>query len=66
MVKNLPCNAGDPGSIPGHGTEIPRAMEQLSLQPKLERLCAAAKGPDAATKTKYHVLEREVTVRKMR
>ena len=23
MVKNLPCNAGDAGSIPGRGTKIP-------------------------------------------
>ena len=23
MVKNLPCNAGDLGSIPGQGTKIP-------------------------------------------
>ena len=25
MVKNLPCNAEDTGSIPGQGTRIPRA-----------------------------------------
>ena len=30
MVKNLPCNAGDTGSIPRQGTRIPHAMEQLS------------------------------------
>ena len=30
MVKNLPCNAGDVGSIPGRGTKIPHAAEQLS------------------------------------
>ena len=30
MVKNPPCNAGDIGSIPGLGTKIPHAMEQLS------------------------------------
>ena len=30
MVKNLPCNAGDTGSIPGRGTKIPRATGQLS------------------------------------
>ena len=24
--KNLPCNAGDLGSIPGRGTKIPHAM----------------------------------------
>ena len=30
MVKSLPCNAGDVGSIPGWGTKIPHAAEQLS------------------------------------
>ena len=30
VVKNLPCNA-DTGSIPGQGTKIPYATEQLSL-----------------------------------
>ena len=30
MVKNLPCHAGDVGLIPGQGTKIPRAAEQLS------------------------------------
>ena len=30
MVKNLPSNAGDVGSIPGGGTKIPHAMGQLS------------------------------------
>ena len=31
LVKNLPSNAGDRGSIPGRGTKIPHAMGQLSL-----------------------------------
>ena len=31
MVKNLPYNAGDMGSIPGPGTKIPHAVGQLSL-----------------------------------
>ena len=31
MVKNLPANAGDASSIPGPGTKIPQALEQLSL-----------------------------------
>ena len=26
--KNMPSNAGDMGSIPGHGTNIPHASEQ--------------------------------------
>ena len=30
VVKNPPSNAGDMGSIPGRGTKIPHAMEQLS------------------------------------
>ena len=29
MVKNLPCNAGDTGLIPGWGTKVPYAEEQL-------------------------------------
>ena len=31
VVKNLPCNAKDMGSVPGLGTKIPHATEQLSL-----------------------------------
>ena len=31
VVKNLPCNAGDLVSIPGWGTKILHAVEQLSL-----------------------------------
>ena len=31
MVENLPCNAGDTGLVPGGGTEIPQAEEQLTL-----------------------------------
>ena len=31
VVKNLPCNAGDTGSIPGQGTKIPHALGKLSL-----------------------------------
>ena len=32
MVKNLPSNAGDSGSIPRRGAKILRAMGELSLQ----------------------------------
>ena len=31
VVKNLPSNTGDVGSIPGWGTKIPHATGQLSL-----------------------------------
>ena len=30
VVKNLPCNSEDAGSIPGWETKIPHALEQLS------------------------------------
>ena len=59
VVKNLPSNAGDAGSIPGRGTKIPHAAGQLSLcattteplcsracMPQLERSpCTATKDP---------------------
>ena len=38
VVKNMPCNAGDMSSIPGQGTKIAHAQEQLSL-------CAATAEP---------------------
>ena len=31
VVKNLPSNTGDAGTIPGQGTKIPPATGQLSL-----------------------------------
>ena len=56
-MVNLPCNAGDPGSILAHGTKIPHA-EQLSLcfvttepEAQLESLWAARKIPRATAKT---------------
>ena len=30
MVKNLPSNAGEAGSIPGRGAKMPHAAGQLS------------------------------------
>ena len=32
MVKDLPYNAGDAGSIPAQGTKIPHATGQLSMR----------------------------------
>ena len=32
VVKNPPSSAGDTGLIPGQGTKIPGAVEQLSLR----------------------------------
>ena len=39
VVKNLPWNAGDMGSIPSWGTKISHTEGQLSLWAKLESLC---------------------------
>ena len=39
VVKNLPCNAGDTGLIPGRGTKILHAVEKP--------------GPCATTKTQH-------------
>ena len=40
VVKNLPGGAGVMGSIPGRGTKIPHAVEQLSLPAStIERMC---------------------------
>ena len=41
VVKNLLCNAGAVGSIPGQGTKIPHALKQLSL-------------PTVTTEPKHH------------
>ena len=59
MVKNSPCNAGDAGLIPGQGTKMPHAREQLTpctatKEPEhhsLKSPRAATKIPCAATKT---------------
>ena len=48
MVKNLPANAGYPGSSPGRGIETPHATGQLSLRAttiELARLNARARTP---------------------
>ena len=54
-VKNLSFNIGDMGLIPGWGTKIPHALEQLSLpaattdlKPQLESLFNATKSPHDA------------------
>ena len=51
-AKNLPCNAGDLGSVPGWETKIPHAMEQQAPKSQLEspRAIRKEKIPQAATK----------------
>ena len=50
MVKNLPCNAGDMGSIPAQRIKIPHATTTepshfRDLAPQLESPLATVKGP---------------------
>ena len=57
VVKDLPCNTGDAGLIPGPGIKTPHAAEQLSpleatIEPsgaymlQQESLCATMKDPE--------------------
>ena len=44
VVKGLPCNAGDAGSVSSWGCKIPHASEQLSpCVPQLESWCTLVK-----------------------
>ena len=46
VIKNLPSNAGDLGSIPGRGTKSPRAVGQLSARtPTTEPVHSGAPSP---------------------
>ena len=40
VVKNLPSNAGDVGSISGLGTKIPHAAGQLSPSTQMKMECS--------------------------
>ena len=54
VVKNLPSNAGDLGSIPGRGTKIPHAKGQLSpctTTTELSRLNERARVPQTTEPT---------------
>ena len=43
MVKNMACNAGDTGSIPGWGTKIPRAATTVPHDTSVQLRPDAAK-----------------------
>ena len=46
MVESLPCSAGDMGWIPGWGTKIPHAADQISPRaPTTEPMCSGARVP---------------------
>ena len=48
MVKNLPSNTGDVGLIPGWGTKIPYAGEQLSPHATVRKVFVSQLRPSAA------------------
>ena len=48
VVKNLPCNGKDEGLIPGEGTKIPHAVEQLSPLATTKKFICPQLNPDAA------------------
>ena len=49
-MKNLPCNAGNTGSIPGQRTKMAHTKEQLNLQ-------AAARESEGLNKRLHVVLQ---------
>ena len=48
VVKNLPCHPGDKDSIPGQGTKIPHAPEQLSPRAATTEAYAPQLRPNSA------------------
>ena len=49
MVKNLPSNVGDVGSISGRATKIPHVIGQLSPHAKTTEPAPQLENPHAAT-----------------
>ena len=65
MVRNMPTNTRDRGSIPGRGTKIHHAVKQLSLSattrdpgPQQKILQDAIKILGAATKTQHNLINK--------
>ena len=50
VVKNLPSNAGDSGSIPGWGTKIPHAVGAIEPMPCTTGACLLQLRPHTAKK----------------
>ena len=68
VVKNLPSNARDAGSIPGWGTKIPHTVRQLSLRAATTtepahsgaRASQLGRSPHTATREKARVSQRKI------
>lgn len=67
VLKNMSCNAGDTGSVPGQKTKFPHAVEQFSPHattaesvhsgghvPCLGRLCTPVKAPAGPSEDLTH------------
>ena len=61
-VENPPSNARDVGLIPGRGTSIPHALEQLNLNTatREEAPCATVQSLHAATKSSQKKKEKNL------
>ena len=60
MVRNPPASAGDTGSIPGPGTQIPLAAGQLNpgatpTEAAHSRACAPPQEKPPHEKTTHHI-----------
>ena len=53
MAKNLPCNSGDMGSIPGQGTKIPRSESNWAHTATAGAYVLQQKTPLDAMKTSW-------------
>ena len=60
VVKNLPCNAGDTGSIPGWGTQTLHAAGQLSLFTTVAELTLKPKTPQDLMKTLHAAAQTQI------
>ena len=59
MVKNLPSNAGNMGSIPGQGTKVPRAEGQLSPRVATRESQHTRRNEDPAQQKRKHSVNRK-------
>ena len=66
MAKNLPCNPGDVGSIPGQGTKILPASGKLSLCALQLPSLPATTGESMGFDERPHMTERRSCVLQLR
>ena len=53
VVKNMPCKMGGAGSIPGQGTNVPHATEQLSPRTSADKLGLQVERPRTTVKIQH-------------